>query len=282
MHTNPNNSMEKKHSEFISHWRQKLYDIIFESDTFAGKTFDIVLLIAILLSVVMVILESVAHIRSQYKELFLYGEWFFTLLFTVEYILRLACIRRPAKYAFSFYGLIDFIAIVPAYLEFFNLGISYFLAVRIFRLMRVFRIFKLSEYLFEAMVMQRAIKASLKRISVFLLAILTLVVIIGAVMYVVEEGKNGFTDILISIYWAIVTLTTVGYGDIAPGTVLGKMLAAIVMLLGYGLIAVPTGIVTVELSKVSRKSLSNRVCASCGRENHDSDAAFCKFCGAKL
>jgi voltage-gated potassium channel len=230
----------------------------------------------------MVILESVAHIRSQFRELFLYGEWFFTLLFSVEYILRLACIKRPVKYVFSFYGIIDFIAIIPTYLDLFNLEISYLMAVRILRLMRVFRIFKLSEYLFEAMIMQRVIKASLKRISVFLLAVVTLVIIIGAVMYVVEDGKNGFTDILVSIYWAIVTLTTVGYGDIAPGTVLGKMLAAIVMLLGYGLIAVPTGIVTVEFSRLSRKSQSNRICSFCGSEINDSDAAFCKFCGAKL
>jgi len=274
--------MEKNTPPYRPQWKDTLFNIIFESDTFAGKAFDVVLLIAILFSISLVILESITEYRLEFKNFFFFTEWFFTLLFTLEYILRLISVRHPLRYAFSFFGVIDFIAILPTYLGLLDLGINYFLSIRILRLMRIFRIFKLSEYLYEASIMQKAITASLKRIFVFLLAVLTFVIIIGAFIYAIEGSPNGFTDIPTSIYWAIVTLTTVGYGDIAPQTAVGKMLASIVMLLGYGMIAVPTGIVTVELSRISHAPPINKTCPYCSKDNHDSDALYCKYCGSRL
>jgi len=263
-------------------WRFKLHEIIFEADTRAGKLFDVVLIWSIILSVITVILESVSAIRSNYRDLLNGLEWFFTILFTIEYFLRLISVRRPLGYATSFYGIVDLLAIIPTYLSTILPGTQFLLTIRILRLMRVFRVFKLSAYLSEAKIISSALKASRRKISVFLLAVLTIVVVVGSLMYVIEGEANGFTNIPTSIYWTIVTLTTVGYGDLSPQTALGKMLASIVMIMGYGIIAVPTGIVTAEITHQSKKSVSTQACPDCAAEGHDADASYCKLCGALL
>lgn len=265
-------------------WRKRLHEIVFEADTRAGKTFDLVLLWLIVSSVIVVILESIRSFRDDYGEAIYYFEWIFTVLFTVEYLLRLVAVRRPASYVFSFFGVVDLLAIVPGYLSLLVPGTQYLLIIRILRLLRIFRILKLAEYVSEARVITSALSASSKKISVFLLAIVALVTVIGSLMYVVEGEANGFTDIPTSIYWAIVTLTTVGYGDLSPKTALGKTLASVVMILGYGIIAVPTGIVTAELTRGRNggKEISTQVCPECHRQDHDADAMFCKNCGSKL
>ena len=263
--------------------RARLHEIIFESDTRAGRYFDLALIWLILLSVATVILESVREVRAQYGPLLYSLEWLFTLLFTLEYFLRLLSVRRPLRYARSFFGVVDLLAIIPTYLSILVPGSQYLLVIRILRLLRVFRLLKLSEYVAEADTLRRALRASRRKISVFISAVVLLVVIIGALMYVVEGEANGFTSIPRSIYWAIVTLTTVGYGDLSPQTALGQMLASIVMVIGYGIIAVPTGIVSVELAHAVReKQVSGQSCPSCSAEGHDSDAICCKYCGATL
>ncbi len=262
--------------------RARLHEIIFEADTRAGRLFDLVLIWLILLSVATVILESVSSVRAQYGEILRALEWLFTFLFTAEYILRLLSVRRPLRYATSFFGLVDLLAIVPTYLSIFVPGSQYLLVIRILRLLRVFRLLKLSEYVAEADTLRLALRASRRKISVFISAVVLLVVIIGALMYVIEGEEHGFTSIPISIYWAIVTLTTVGYGDLSPRTSLGQILASIVMVIGYGIIAVPTGIVTVELAQAARRKVSTQSCPSCGAEGHDPDALWCKYCGAHL
>lgn len=273
-----NNSTEKKFN-----WRTNLYTIIFEADTPAGKAFDVILLWSILLSVLVVMLESIASLNFEYGELLTSLEWFFTILFSIEYIFRLICVRKPLRYAFSFYGVIDFLAIVPTYLSLFFVGYQYLLVIRIIRLLRIFRIFKLTHLIKQANILKEALRASRGKIVVFLSAVLSLVVIIGSVMYVVEGPENGFTNIPTSIYWAIVTLTTVGYGDISPSTPIGQFLASIVMIIGYAIIAVPTGIVTVEIAEAAKKAqVSTQVCPNCLAEGHDKNALHCKYCGAKL
>lgn len=261
--------------------RLGLYQVIFEAETPAGRAFDIALAILIIISVIAVILESVGSIRENYGEALYALEWAMTLVFTAEYILRLVAVRHPLRYAFSFYGVIDFIAASPSYLSLFVPETHYLLAVRIIRLLRIFRILKLVEYSSESRVITTALLASRKKISVFLFAILMLVTAIGTVMYVVEGEENGFTDIPTSIYWAIVTMTTVGYGDLAPKTIFGKMLASAVMIIGYSIIAVPTGIVTAEIARAS-KPASTEVCPNCHAEAHDLDAVHCKYCGSLL
>ncbi len=262
-------------------WRKKLHEIIFEAETPAGKAFDVALMWAIIFSVLVVVLESVKSIRDEYGELLLMLEWFFTILFTIEYVTRLVSVRKPLRYARSFFGVVDILAIAPTYLSLLFPGAQYLLTIRILRLLRVFRVLKLTEYISEARLIMAALKASARKIGVFLLGVLSLVTVIGTLMYVIEGQINGFDNIPMSIYWAIVTLTTVGYGDLAPQTPLGKFFASIVMMIGYGIIAVPTGIVTVELSKaVSRAPTQN--CPSCSVEGHDADAKYCKYCSAKL
>ena len=263
-------------------WRSALHEVIYEAETPAGRAFDVALIWLILLSVAAVLLESIRSVRAGYG-IFLYAaEWIFTVLFTIEYFLRLVSVRRPLAYAKSFFGVVDLLAIIPTYLSLLVPGSQYLLVIRILRLLRVFRVFKLAEHLSEADVLLRALRASRRKISVFLLAVLTLVVIIGALLYVVEGEANGFTSIPMSIYWAVVTLTTVGYGDISPQTAVGRTLAAAVMIIGYGIIAVPTGIVTVEIAQATRKAASTRACPSCGAEGHDADAVYCKYCGSEL
>ena len=263
-------------------WRQILFEIIFEADTPAGKWFDIVLIILILLSVMTVMLDSVSAIRAEYGALLYTAEWFFTILFTVEYVFRLLCVQRPIRYAVSFFGVVDLLAILPTYMSLLFFGSRYLVVVRVLRVLRIFRVLKLGHHTKEAAVLKKALYASRRKILVFLFVVLTLVVIIGSLIYVIEGEQHGFTSIPRSVYWAIVTLTTVGYGDISPNTPAGQFLAAIVMILGYSIIAVPTGIVTVELSRAHAKESSRQACPGCSAEGHDSDAQYCKFCGTKL
>jgi len=262
-------------------FRNKIYEIIFEADTPAGKWFDIFLLWAILISVLVVFLESISELRSSYGDIFYYLEWFFTILFSIEYILRIISTKKPFGYIFSFYGIIDVLAILPTYLSLVIAGSQYLLVIRILRLLRVFRILKLTHMIRQATILKRALIASRGKIAVFLFAVLTLIVIIGAVMYVIEGPENGFTSIPFSMYWAIVTMTTVGYGDISPQTTIGQIFASFVMIMGYAIIAVPTGIVSVEIAAVTKKS-SAQVCPGCFKEGHDSDAKYCKYCGSSI
>ncbi|WP_316805417.1 ion transporter [Pedobacter nototheniae] len=264
-------------------WRFKLHEVIYESNTPAGKAFDVGLLIAILASIVVVMLDSVVHIHQQYGRLFSHLEWIFSILFTIEYILRLVCIRKPLKYVLSPLGIIDLIALIPSYLSIFFVGAQSLLVFRALRLLRVFRIFKLGHFLTEINFLTQALKGSVRKISIFLLTVLTLTVILGSIMYLVEKRENGFSNIPESVYWAIVTITTVGYGDISPVTPTGKFVASVVMLIGYAIIAVPTGILTHDLAMASRqKKELPESCPSCSREGHDTDAEFCKYCGAPL
>lgn len=274
---------ETKHSEPADYsWRDHLHEVIFEADTPAGKAFDLALLVCILFSVAAVVLESVAFIREDFGPSLRTLEWLFTILFTIEYALRLISIRRPLAYAFSFFGIVDLLAIVPTYLSLAITGTQSLLVIRALRLLRIFRVLKLAHFVGEAQHLTEALWASMRKITIFLGVVLSLVLVLGALMYLIEGEENGFTSIPQSMYWAIVTLTTVGYGDIAPQTILGKLLASTVMILGYGILAVPTGIVTVELANVRGRTLTTRACRSCAAEGHDSDARFCKYCGFKL
>jgi len=262
--------------------RRSLHEIIFEADTPAGKLFDVLLILSIVVSVVLVMLDSVSSVRNAYGDLLYIGEWVFTILFTIEYVLRLYSVGRPLSYATSFFGVVDLLAILPTYLSIVFPGTQYFLVIRILRVLRVFRVLKLVQYMSEARVLMQAMRASRRKITVFLFVVLTLVVIFGSLMYIIEDPQSGFTSIPQSIYWAIVTLTTVGYGDISPQTGLGQSLAALIMVIGYGIIAVPTGIVTSELAHAARKPVSTQSCPQCSAEGHDTDAKFCKYCGAVL
>ncbi len=264
-----------------SPFRNLVYEIIFETRTPGGRRFDVILLWAIILSVVVVLLESVTDIRTVYGRELNLLEWFFTILFTIEYGFRLYSARSAFRYAFSFFGVVDFLAIAPTFISLILPGVHYLVVIRILRVLRIFRILKLTDYSSQAQLIMGALVTSRKKISVFLLGVLTLVVIIGSLMYVIEGEAHGFSDIPTSIYWAIVTMTTVGYGDLSPQTPVGKMLAAAVMIIGYAIIAVPTGIVTLEVAEATRKGAS-RVCGSCGKTGHDGDAGYCKHCGAPL
>lgn len=263
--------------------RQRINTIIFGSDTFLGKLFDIVLIGCILISVIVVMLDSIADYSAKYGAYFLAAEWIFTFLFTVEYFLRLVSVDKPVKYATSFFGLIDLFAIIPTYAGLFFPAGKYLIVIRILRVLRVFRVLKFVQYIGEADMLVKALVASRRKITVFIFSVLAVVIIIGSIMYIIEGGESGFTSIPKGIYWAIVTMTTVGYGDIAPVTVMGQTLASIVMILGYGIIAIPTGIVTVEFSKVAGNIDKNlKHCPGCSYENHDSDAVFCKICGSRV
>jgi voltage-gated potassium channel len=262
--------------------RDTLNTVIFGADTRLGRAYDIGLLMVIGLSVLMVMLDSVESINARYGGLFYGLEWGFTLFFTVEYLVRLWCGARALRYALSFFGIVDFLGVIPTYLSLLVPGSGrYLVAIRFLRMLRVFRVMKLSSYEGELRGMARALRASRRRIFVFLFFVLTMVVVLGTLMYVVEGGENGFTSIPMAIYWAIVTLTTVGYGDISPGTPIGQALAAVLMILGYSIIVVPTGIVSVEASR-SGRALDSRTCRACGRSGHEADARFCNACGQKL
>lgn len=263
-------------------WQKRLHTIIFEADTRAGKAFDIALLCCILLSLAVVMLESVLSVRARYSSLLLDIEWGLTILFTLEYVLRLACLGRPFSYACTFFGMTDLLAIAPTYLAVLFPGAHYFLVIRVLRLLRVFRIFKLGHYLSEADVLQSALRASRRKIEVFLVAVFTLVVLFGSLMYAIEGEAHGFTSIPVGVYWAVVTLTTVGYGDISPQTPIGQAIAALIMIVGYAIIAVPTGIVTAEIAFASNAKVSTQACPQCGVGGHDFDARFCRHCGSRL
>jgi len=262
-------------------WRDRLHEVMFEAETPAGKAFDIVLLILIAVSIVAVALESVASIAAEHGILLRRVEWGITILFTVEYILRLLCVRQPARYARSTFGIIDLLAILPSYLSLFFAGTQSLAVIRGLRLLRVFRVLKLAQFVGEAQALRAALWESRQKIIVFVGFVLTTVCIIGSAMYLVEGPENGFTSIPLSIYWAVVTMTTVGYGDLAPHTVVGKLLATIVMIMGYGIIAIPTGIVGVEIV-ASRRGADTRSCQECGGEDHARDAKYCKHCGSFL
>jgi voltage-gated potassium channel len=271
-------------------WRERMYRVIFQHHTPGGRVFDVLLMVAICMSVMAVLLESVPRIRARHGAALVAAEWGFTALFTAEYVLRLLCVPRPTKYALSFFGIVDLLAIVPTYAALFLGGAQGLLVIRALRLLRVFRVLKMGEYTSQASLLKDALKRSRPKITVFLVTVLTLVLIVGALMHLIEGEANGFTSIPISIYWAIVTLTTVGYGDIAPQTTLGRAVASAVMIVGYGIIAVPTGIVTAELVRAGYEGAAAarpvppppRPCPGCGVAAHDADARHCKYCGAAL
>lgn len=273
------NTTENKPSRI---WRRTMFEVIFEAETPAGKWFDIILIICILLSVTAVMLDSVASIHADYHRRLLAAEWFFTILFTIEYIFRLICVGRPIRYARSFFGVVDLLAILPTYMSLLFFGSRYLAVIRILRVMRIFRVLKLGHHTKEAALLKNALYASRRKIIVFLFAVLTLVIIIGSLIYIIEGPEHGFTSIPRGVYWAIVTLTTVGYGNISPETPPGQFLAAIVMILGYSIIAVPTGIISVEFSRAQVSQTTSQVCPQCCAEGHDKDAVHCKYCGAKL
>jgi voltage-gated potassium channel len=263
-------------------WRRRLHDIIFEADTFAGKLFDVVLLIAIGLSVLAAMLDSVHSVAEQYHDLLYAAEWVFTVLFTLEYGLRLLCVRRKLGYVFSFYGIIDFLAILPSYLTLLDLGWRHGAVVRSLRLLRVFRIFKLAQFMTEATALRSAMAASRPKIIVFFTTVLILICIVGSAMYLIEGEESGFSSIPQGIYWAVVTVTTVGYGDLSPITPAGKALAAVVMLLGYSILIIPGGIISAEWAAQMKDDISTQACPDCSSEGHDADAKYCKYCGGQL
>ena len=274
--------MTQKRTPASGSARQRLHEIIFEADTPWGRFFDVALIGAILISVGLVMLDSVSSIQASWGNFLYAAEWLFTLLFTIEYALRLYCVNRPLKYATSFFGVVDLLAILPTYFSMLLPGSQYLLVIRILRVLRVFRVFKLVQYLGEARLLIQALRASQRKITVFLFTVLTLVCIFGSLMYLIEDAASGFTSIPRSVYWAIVTLTTVGYGDISPQTHIGQLVASVIMIIGYSILAVPTGIVTVELSQAFKKNITTQACPDCSREGHDRDARFCKYCGAAL
>ena len=256
--------------------------IIFEAHTPAGKAFDVGLIICILLSVLAVLLDSVAALHQAYGDFFLAIEWFFTIIFTLEYAARLWCIQDTARYARSFYGLVDLLGIIPTYLSLLVADTQYLLVIRILRVLRVFRVLRMVRYVGEAELLSQALIASRRKITVFICTVLALVVIFGSFMYLIEGEANGFTSIPRSIYWAVITLTTVGYGDLTPITPLGQAVATLVMIMGYGIIAVPTGIVTLELSEAHKRAANTRTCPACAVEGHVREATYCWRCGAHL
>ena len=273
-----------KNDPQINSWKEKWHEIIYEADSRWRKIFDIVLIVAILFSIILVMLESVKELDSKYHNFFNISEWVITILFSVEYALRIITVKKPKKYIFSFYGIIDLLSTIPKYLSMFIGGAHALVALRALRLLRIFRILKLVRFVGATNMLGKALKASRFKILVFISAVMIICVIIGTVMYLIEGDPSGFTSIPRSIYWAIVTLTTVGYGDIAPQTALGQFLASLVMILGYGIIAIPTGIVGVEMAKDKGPeiNLNTNSCQNCSADKHKDSAKFCYKCGEKL
>jgi len=271
------------HASHDKNWRFKIFKIIYHADTPMGKWFDILLIVFIVLSVLTIILDSVNELNIKYGEIFKFLEWFFTLVFTFEYILRLISIKNPVRYAFSFFGIVDILSILPTYLSFFFIGTQQLLILRILRILRIFRILKLVQYTHQAQILTSAISNSRHKIFVFFFFIFTILILFGSLMYLIEGPENGFTSIPHGIYWAVVTLTTVGYGDIAPHTVLGRFVASLIMLTGYSVIAVPTGIFTSELNKEVKTTRDQaRVCKTCNLRGHTQKAIYCRRCGEEL
>jgi len=274
--------MKQPTAEAITHMRNRIHVIIEGTDTRLGKLFDIVLLIAILTSVAVVMLDSVLYMRLQYGTLFFYAEWFFTILFTIEYLLRLFSAPNRFRYAFSFFGIVDLLSVLPSYLSLLFVGMQYLLVIRILRILRVFRVLKLKAYMQQAGFLASALKTSQQKITVFFLSLVLLVTIFGSVVYVVEGPENGFTSIPLSIYWAVVTVTTTGYGDMSPKTPIVQAIASMVMITGYAIIAVPTGIFTAELARNMRPQLNPITCPNCGKFGHAIGAEYCDRCGHAL
>tara|TARA_B100000767_G_C19778517_1_gene544403 strand:+ start:12063 stop:12893 length:831 start_codon:yes stop_codon:yes gene_type:complete len=265
------------------YWKHRLHEIVYEADTLAGKRFDLILLILILLSVILVMLESVTSIQNRYTTIFNILEWLITGLFTAEYIVRLVAIKKPISYVFSFFGVIDLLSTLPKYISIFLVGTESLIALRALRLLRVFRILKITRFIGESNFLIKALYASRAKIVVFLFAVFILCIIFGTLMYLIEGEPNGFTSIPRSIYWAIVTMTTVGYGDIAPQTPLGQLLASVIMIMGYGVIAVPTGIVSAQMSIQTKVvDINTQACQQCNTEHHKDDALYCHHCGSIL
>lgn len=272
-----------RNTESLKPWQKELNEIIFGSETRAGKTFDIVLLVIIVISIIAVMMESVPEYQDKYATELFYTEWIVTILFTIEYVLRLICVKKPLKYVFSFYGIIDLLSTAPTYVGIFVSGTGSLRVLRSIRLLRVFRILKLGNFVDDSEKLVMALRASKNKIIVFLFFVVMLVIILGTIMYMIEDASSGFSSIPRSIYWAIVTMTTVGYGDIAPATSLGQFVASVIMILGYSIIAVPTGIVTNDIMKSMKgPEMNNRACDGCGKDGHDKDAKFCKICGGEL
>ena len=267
-----------------SPWRVKLHEIVYEADTRVGKIFDLILLVLILLSVIFVMLESVRWIDAKYHQLLYIGEWIITIFFTLEYIARVVSVRKPTHYIFSFYGIIDLLSTIPLYLSFILVGSNYLLTVRALRLLRIFRILKLTKYVGESNKLSKALLHSRAKILIFLFVVVIISIIAGTLMYLIEGEESGFTSIPRSVYWAIVTLTTVGYGDISPATPLGQLIASVIMIMGYGIIAVPTGIVSAEYAKndPSEIHVNTQSCQNCGADKHRDDSEFCHICGDDL
>jgi len=264
-------------------WQESMYNVIFKADTISGKSFDIVLIIIIALSVITVIINTVKPIEQKYGDILKLAEWAFTIIFTIEYILRLICCKKRIAYALSFFGIVDFFAVVPTYLSLFLPGSQVLIVIRILRVLRVFRVLKLVKYVGESDLLIDALRSSRRKITVFLFSVLTIVIIFGSIMYLIETPKNGFTSIPRSIYWAVVTLTTVGYGDMVPKTHIGQAISMVIMVMGYGIIAVPTGIVTAEITRaMGHKKVASNICEGCGYRWHDDDAVYCKHCGNTL
>lgn len=265
--------------------KEQLHEIIFEADTRIGKIFDIIILALILLSIIVVMLESVHDFNAKYHNILYYLEWTLTIIFSIEYFLRIYSVYKPIKYITSFFGVVDLLAILPTYLSLIFVGTQYLLVIRALRLLRMFRIFKLGHYVIQGRIILKSVKASIPKITVFLYFVILMVIIFGSIMYLIEGSANkNFDNIPRSVYWAIVTLTTVGYGDIAPITPLGQLLASMVMILGYAVIAVPTGIVSAEIiqNSTNRNKVMTQSCRYCSKDGHDADAEFCKYCGEIL
>ncbi len=275
---------DNRKNQSLEPWQRRIHVLIFEADTRAGKIFDLLLITSIVLSVIAVMLDSVTSVQAVYGDQLRAIEWFFTILFTVEYVFRLVSVGRPIKYATSFFGIVDLLAILPTFLSLILPGSQYLLVIRVLRVLRVFRVLKLVKYLGEADLLLQALRASLHKLAVFLFTVFILTIVLGSAMYLIEGEENGFTSIPRGIYWAIVTMTTVGYGDISPQTTCGQILAALVMILGYSIIAIPTGIATVEFSHAFGigREVSAQACPQCSLEGHDTSAKFCKHCGSKL
>ena len=265
-----------------SFWRHRLHEIIYEADTKTGKAFDITLLFLIIVSVILVALESVESFRLNYSDFLNISEWIITIVFTIEYILRLMCVKKPFKFIISLYGIIDLLSIIPKYISILFFGTQYLGALRALRLLRVFRILKMTRYIGESNTLMKALIASRAKVGVFIFSVLVICIIFGTLMYMIEPDESGFTSIPEGIYWSIVTLTTVGYGDIAPITPFGQFLAAVIMIMGYGIIAVPTGIVTAELSEKSKISSNTQACPHCMTSDHPDNAIYCYHCGELL
>lgn len=264
-------------------WRRRVHDVIFGSDTFAGRAFDVALLVVILSSVLVVMLDSVAPLAQRYGRAFHVVEWLFTALFTLEYVLRLACVDRPIAYARSFFGIVDLLAVMPTYISTFVPELGALVDVRVLRLLRIFRVLKLGQYMEEFQYLAQAFRDSRRKILVFLTAVFIAVLVGGTVMYVVEGPEHGFSNIPVAVYWAVTTMTTVGFGDITPKTDLGRLIASFMMLLGWGVLAVPTGIVTAEMTARRTTGLVlGRICPACGVAGHDRDARYCRLCGTTL